>query len=110
MEGLPFLEQSLKSQNYTIAEIMPKGFPPIKVAFSPEVKEISLKKPRKREDFQHHIEVHVAALCFKEENTQLYILAGKRKKTRALYPTVLTLPHTALQPLPLFFYHSQPFQ
>jgi len=86
VEGLPFLEQSLKSQNYTIAEIMPKGFPPIKVAFSPEVKEISLKKPRKREDFQHHIEVHVAALCFKEENTQLYILAGKRKKTRALYP------------------------
>jgi 8-oxo-dGTP pyrophosphatase MutT (NUDIX family) len=86
VEGLPFLEQSLKSQNYSIAEIMPKGFPPLKAAFSPEVKEISLKKPRKREDFQHHIEVHVAALCFKDEDDELYILAGKRKKTRALYP------------------------
>ncbi|WP_456324020.1 NUDIX domain-containing protein [Desulfonauticus submarinus] len=86
VEGLPFLEQSLKSQNYTIAEIMLKGFPPIKAAFSPEVKEIPLKKPHKREEYQHHIEVHVAALCFKEENGQLYILAGKRKASRELYP------------------------
>jgi len=86
VEGLPFLEQVLKSQNYVINEIVPKGFPPIKVAFSPQVKEIPLKTPRIREEFQHHIEVHVAALCFKEENGELYILAGKRKESRELYP------------------------
>ena len=44
------------------------------------------KKPLRREEFQHHIEVHVAGLCFKEEDNQLYILAGKRKKDREIYP------------------------
>ncbi len=86
IEGLPFLEQILKSQNYVISEVIIKGFPTIKAAFSPEIKKIPFKIPKKREDYQHHIEVHVAALCLKEENGELYILAGKRKQERELYP------------------------
>ena len=85
-ESMPFLIEDFISLGLRQDIVIPKDFPPMKAGLSSEVTRVPIEHPRRREDYQHKIEVHVAAITFKQENGQLYVLAGKRKQDRQIYP------------------------